>query len=111
MQRPDSGTETARRFDEIAQELAGRGVSVAKMFGMPCYKARGKAIAGLWGDALVFKLPPDAVASTLKMKGAELFDPGMGRPMREWVVVPAPHAKHWRRLAETALEYIPRDKA
>ena len=111
VQRPDSGTKTARRFEEIAEELADRGVSVAKMFGMPCYKAGGKAIAGLWGDALVFKLSPELVASTLKLKGVELFDPGMGRPMKEWVVVPTTHSRRWRGLAEAALGYAAGGKA
>ena len=48
----------------------------------------------------------DGVAVALALKGVELFDPGMGRPMKEWVVVPASHAKRWPELAETARAYV-----
>ncbi len=78
------------------------------MFGMPTLKVRGKAFAGIPGSGgMVFKLPPDAVATSLRLTGAELFDPGgMGRPMREWVVVPSPHAGRWSELARTACAYV-----
>ena len=96
-----------RAFHDLAEELAGKGAEASKMFGMPTWKVGGKAFGGIpEGGGLVFKLPPDAVADALKLKGAELFDPGMGRPMKEWVVVPEAQAKHWPELAQTAIEYV-----
>ena len=106
MDTPPTSEKVARRFRDLGEELTGRGVSIARMFGMPSLKAKGKSFAGLWGDAMVFKLTGDALAGALKLKGAELFDPMGGRPMREWVVVPAAHASRWSRLAEAALDYV-----
>ena len=68
---------------------------------------RGAKLAGLFGDALVFKLGGDAHASAIALEGAELFDPsGIGRAMKEWVVVPKAHAKRWPTLGERALDYV-----
>jgi hypothetical protein len=92
------------RYDEIAADLAARGVQSGKMFGMPTLKADGKAIAGLTDDGMVFKLPDPAVRErALALDGAHLFEPMAGRQMKEWVVVPQAHAKQWLSLAETAL--------
>jgi hypothetical protein len=96
-----------RAFHEIAEELAGMGAAESQMFGMPTMKVGGKAFVGVPGSGgMVFKLPPDEVRATLELKGTELFDPGMGRPMREWVVVPAAQSRRWRPLAEVSLAYV-----
>ena len=43
----------------------------------------------------------------MSLKGAGQFDPsGMGRPMKEWVVVPVVHAKSWAELAEAARTHV-----
>jgi len=95
---------TQRRYDEIAADLAGAGVKASSMFGMPTLKLNGKAIGGLWGDAMTFKLAPDAVADALRLAGVQHFDPsGLGRPMKAWVVVPLEHSGDWERLARLAL--------
>ena len=95
------------RYDELADDLAAQNddVTLGKMFGMPCVKRGGKAIAGFWQESVVFKLP-DAVARerALALEGSELFDPMGGRPMKEWVVVPASHADEWPGLADEALK-------
>jgi len=94
------------RYEELVDDLVARNDDVAsgKMFGMPCVKRGGKAIAGFYRDGMVFKLPdPDARERALALDGAHLFEPMEGRAMREWVVVPAAHADEWPRLAERAL--------
>jgi hypothetical protein len=101
--RPIS-SDTQRRYDEIAAGLQGAGVKASTMFGMHTLKLNGKAIGGLWGDAMTFKLAPDALAEALRLDGVERFDPsGMGRPMKAWVVVPASQAAEWDRLAQLAV--------
>jgi hypothetical protein len=105
--RPTISPTTQRRYDAIADGLAGFGVTASTMFGMPTLKLNGKAIGGLWGDAMTFKLGPEALADALCLEGAQQFDPsGLGRPMKAWVVVPAAQAEEWERLAQLALSAI-----
>jgi hypothetical protein len=102
-------TERARRtFEDLAEELAGSGAVASQMFGMPTLKVSGKAFAGIPGSGgMVFKLSADDVQASLRLTGAELFDPGgMGRPMREWVVVPSSHATRWPELGRAACAYV-----
>jgi hypothetical protein len=95
-----------KRFEEIADDLAAQNddVELGKMFGMPTIKRGGKAAAGFWRDSMVFKLT-DAAAreQALALDGAEHFDPMGGRPMKEWVVVPAAQADSWAGLARASL--------
>jgi hypothetical protein len=93
-------------FNEIADDLAAQndGVELGKMFGMPTIKRGGKATSGFWHGSMVFKLTDEAKRDeALALDGAERFDPMGGRPMREWVVVPASHADEWPRFAQNAL--------
>jgi hypothetical protein len=104
MDRRPVSSDTQRRYDEIAAVLEGAGVKASTMFGMPTLKRSGKAIGGLWGDAMTFKLAPDALADALQLEGARQFDPsGLGRPMKAWVVVPFAQSGEWERLAQLAL--------
>ncbi len=76
------------------------------MFGMPCLKREnGKVVAGHWKDGgLTVKLTDESAREqALALPGVELFDPGMGRPMREWVLVPQTLSGEWLRLAEQAI--------
>lgn len=99
-----ASTATKKAYDEIVKAL---GADDSAMFGMPTMKADGKGFAGLFGDAMVFKLNSDAHATALALKGAVLFDPsGTGRAMKEWVVVPKAHAKKWSELAAAAIAYV-----
>jgi TfoX/Sxy family transcriptional regulator of competence genes len=95
------------RFAEIVDDVLARhgDVEKAQMMGMPSLKRNGKLVAGLWKEAMAFKLPDEAERKkALALKGAALFDPGgRGRPFKEWVAVPAEHADRWPELAEQAL--------
>jgi hypothetical protein len=107
MDRPSVSTETMRRYEAIAAGLEDAGVTASTMFGMPTLKRSGKAIGGLYGDAMTFKLSGEALAGALRLEGAHAFDPsGLGRPMKAWVVVPAAQADEWERLAQLALASI-----
>jgi len=95
-------------WETLVEDVTARHPDVrpSSMFGMPCLKrASGKVAAGLWKDGgFTVKLAdPAARAAALALAGAELFDPGMGRVMREWVHVPAAHADRWVELLEQAL--------
>ncbi len=95
-----------QQFDGIIDHLARvhEAVAAGKLFGVRCIKADGKPFAAFRDDAMVFKLRGAQHAEALALPGAVLFDPsGQGRPMREWVAVPADHAERWEGLAEVAL--------
>ena len=96
------------RYDEIADDLAARHpeVQLGQMMGMPAIKAGGKLIGGFSDSAgaMVFKLPDVELRErALALEGAKLFDPAGGRPMKEWVQVPAAHASEWSSFADHAL--------
>jgi len=90
----------------VASVTARHPLEESKMFGMPCLKREnGKVVAGYWKDrGLTVKLTDEAVREqALAIPGAELFDPGMGRVMREWVLVPESQSDEWERLVEQAI--------
>ncbi len=98
-------------YDAVADEIKATSPAISgAMFGMPCLKAGGKAFAGYYQGAMVFKLSGAAHAEALGLSGARLFDPVGSRPMKEWVQVPATHAKQWTRLARAALDYVGKGK-
>lgn len=101
-------TDPRAAYDAVAAELmASAGALKGTMFGMPCLKRIGKAFAGFFHDAMVFKLAAPAHARALALAGAQLFDPsGRGRPMQEWVIVPVEHAARWPEFGRAALEYV-----
>jgi hypothetical protein len=95
-------------WDELVDAVTGRHPDIApgKMFGMPCLKrANGKVVAGFWKDGGITVKLTDETARTqaLGLPGVDLFDPGMGRQMREWVHVPVEQSHEWERLVEQAI--------
>jgi len=91
----------------IASWGATEGVVASQMFGKPCLKANGKAFLAQHKDFVVFKLSGHEHRSALSIKGAELWDPsGKGRPMKEWVAVPAEDPKDFGAFAAAALGHV-----
>lgn len=101
-------TDPRTLYDAVATELAATSpTKISKMFGMPCLKnSHGKAFAGFHQGTMVFKLASPQHAEALALSGAHLFDPMEGRPMKEWVEVPAEHASKWLELARAAYNYV-----
>jgi len=73
-------------FSRLLPATGGDGRS---MFGCPCGFLGGNMFMGLFGDQLFLRLSEPDRAKLLAEEGAEQFDPMGGRPMREYVVVPA----------------------
>ena len=94
-------------WDELVAEVTARHpLRESQMFGMPCLKREnGKVVAGSWKDGgITLKLVDEAQReAALALPGAELFDPGMGRVMKEWVLVPEALSDDWLRLVEQAV--------
>src|SRR5438105_15367998 len=108
MKREPFSAEGREHYDAIAQSLvAGGSAEASRMFGMPTLKKGGKAFAGYYSGSMTFKLRGPAHTQALELPGARLFDPsGIGRPMKEWVEVPAASADRWEQLAQEALKTL-----
>jgi hypothetical protein len=106
MEMPKPGKKTLERFEALAEDFAARGAKRSQMFGMPVLKAGDKVFAGIYGEAITFKLGPEDLAAARERAGVEPFEPMPGRAMKEWVLVPASHAKLWAGLAEQAFRYL-----
>ena len=77
-----------------------------KMFGYPAAFVNGNMFAGVFQDSIVVRLPAERREALLR-EGAVPFEP-MGRPMREYVVVPAEvlrSAKSLKSWIERSLTY------
>jgi hypothetical protein len=100
--------DVQKKYDGIVDDLTAQpNVVRSNMFGMPVVKVNGNAFMGYFKDSMTFKLTGKAHTDALKLKGAHLFDPsGMGRPMKEWVQIPAAQAARWKKYAKLALEYV-----
>ena len=95
-------------WDTLVDEITARRPDIrpSSMFGMPCLKREsGKVVAGFWRDGgLTVKLTDGTQReAALALDGAALFDPGMGRVMKEWVHVPAAQSDRWLELVEQAI--------
>lgn len=93
------------QFEQLITHLAAnKDVISSAMFGKQCLKVKGKAFLALHGKSLVFKLSGDAHAKALLQEDAVLWDPsGKGRPMKEWVAIPAESLRNAKALANHAL--------
>ena len=74
------------RFHAAAARV--EGVELRKMFGFPAAFVGGNMAAGLHQDTMIVRLPETERAARLAA-GWSLFEPMPGRPMREYVALPA----------------------
>ena len=99
--------DSQKKYDALADDLAAKpNVVRAKMFGMPSVKVNGNAFLGYFEGDLICKLSGADRDAALKLNGAKLFDPMGGRPMKEWVQIPAAHTAKWRKFADAAQKYV-----
>jgi len=89
----------------VASHLPHQGVTTSRMFGTDCLKISGKVFAMHFKGALVVKLPAARVAE-LTALGAAIFDPGHGRPMKEWVSISPALPSDWLDLTIEARNYV-----
>lgn len=101
-----------RRFADIAAALAAEpGVSVGapgkKGFGSSALQVGGKIFAMVApGGSFVVKLPAPRVAELEARGVGQRFDPGHGRPMKQWLSVAASAGEDWLALAREALRFV-----
>jgi hypothetical protein len=102
---PATSPEAVASFARVRDILLAGGAVSGRMMGMPMLFFAGKGFAGLWGDAMTFKLKEHDVASALDLPGANRFDPsGRNRPMKAWVAVPLEGERDWEMLGRKALD-------
>jgi hypothetical protein len=95
-------------FEAIAATYAGRlDVEGGTGFGNnPGLRAGGRIFAMLGHGALVVKLPAERVARLISTGEGIRFDPGHGRLMREWIVIPTRLEAEWAALVEEAYAFV-----
>jgi TfoX/Sxy family transcriptional regulator of competence genes len=85
MPKPDP--KAVKLFEQL---VAGApGATVKPMFGNFGAFVGGTMFAGVFGDAVFLRLPEAERATALSLKGAGFLEPMPGRPMKEYVVLPA----------------------
>ena len=86
-----------RRFGDAVASLDE--AQTRKMFGYPAAFLNGNMFAGLFQDSMILRLGRDD-RDRLIARGGRPFEPMPGRPMREYLVVPAPIVSDARELRE-----------
>lgn len=81
-------------------------VSVGRMLGSTGLKVGAKVFAMEVNGELVVKLDPARAARLREGRVAKAFDPGHGRPMKQWVSVPPTAKIDWVALAREAMTYV-----
>lgn len=84
-------------FDEALSETPAER---RQMFGYPCGFSNGQLFCGLFASSMFVRLAEADRAALLAVEGARAFDPMGGRPMREYVVLPAALLEEPARLRD-----------
>ena len=93
-------------FAEVTRAFAkDPEVSFGRLFASDGLKVRDKIFAMLVRGSLVVKLPKARVDELIAEKKGARFDPGHGRLMKEWVVMP-PGGGDWLALAKEARSFV-----
>jgi TfoX/Sxy family transcriptional regulator of competence genes len=87
---PKPGEEAKAAFRELVP--GEPGVALKPMFGNLSAFVNGNMFAGLFGDDLFVRVPPEQGAEIVGQGGSE-FQPMPGRPMKGYYVLP----KGWRQ--------------
>jgi TfoX/Sxy family transcriptional regulator of competence genes len=75
----------------FAQVMATQPMAQTKtVFGSPAAFANGQMFAGIQNESFFLRLPDAERESFMQTVSAQRWEPIAGRPMREYVVVPAP---------------------
>lgn len=96
-------------FSELAEELqnADERVVDGTIMGGPCLRV-GKeflALVDYKGSGLVVKLPKERVSELVEAGTGKPFGPA-GKIFKEWVSVPKPDRRRWRKLLAEGVEFV-----
>ncbi len=97
-------------FVPIAEAFASLpGVTAGWMMSSYGLKIRGKVFAFSGRGRFVAKLPRERVEALMAEGRGVHFDPGHGRPMKEWIALDG-HEEMWLELAREAYQYVQSQK-
>ncbi|MGZ3304943.1 MAG: hypothetical protein ACXU8U_03700 [Asticcacaulis sp.] len=82
------------------------GVTIGRALANYGLMRDGKLFAFIKDGALVLKLPAARIDILCETHNAVRFDRGQGKPLREWVVVPASHSAGWPDLVREACDFV-----
>src|SRR5215218_9555262 len=104
-------SDATAEYEKLVEALTNiPGVDIGQMFGKACIKIHGKAFLALHKDTVVFKVTGIIHKKALATPGAAQWDPsGKGRPMKEWIAIPAVERRAFKEFAKAALEYVAAD--
>lgn len=103
-------SELVERFEAAVAGI--EGVETRKMFGYPAGFIGGNMVTGLHQESWIVRLPEDERAERLRA-GWVIFEPMAGRPMREYLALPAEiaddpdAAREWVERAATYVRTLP----
>jgi len=97
-----------QEYEKLVHRFAEQpNIAIGQMFGKPCIKVHTKAFIAHHLELIVFKLSGASHAMALARPGARLWDPsGKGRPMKEWVALPASESEIFNTLADASFAYL-----
>ena len=87
---------------ELSRTDVAAGTGFGKSEGL---RVSGKIYAMFIQDELVVKLPKSRVDKLVDGGGGRRFDPGHGRIMKEWAVLPSAVMDDWSALVDEARMY------
>ena len=90
--------DLVRAFETAVESVPG--AQTKQVFGYPAAFINGQMFAGLHQDSMILRLSEADRAQFLQHRGASVFEPMPGRPMREYVVVPPAILKSKAQLNE-----------
>lgn len=96
MKMPKPTEEAKAAFARIVPDEPA--VTIRPMFGQVSAFVNGNMFAGIWGEELTLRLPPEEIAK-IKKQGGRDFEPVAGHKMGGYVIVPGA----WRAKPPTAL--------
>ena len=94
-------------FETIAAGLLTEpDIARSRMFGSTALAYAGKVFAMKVKGDLVVKLDAAEAAKLVADGTARVFDPGHGRPMKQWIAVGAEQGGQWNELVAAALAWV-----
>lgn len=104
--KPD-GAQLTPEFNKVVASFADhRDVQSGKMFSLSSVlNVNGKIFAMCSKGKLVLKLPKERVDELVARRKGIRFDPGHGRIMKQWIVIP-PRKEDWLRIAKEAYDFV-----